>query len=356
MEEKEIVQVHGKKPRIEYLDVAKGIGIMLVVWAHAKAPYMQYMYLFHMPFFFLVSGYLFNSKSSLKRFVLGKVKSLYLPFVIWNLAATALKVLHKPEAFDYYKKIALEIILTLNKDGQFFGATWFLGSLFVVSIAYKLMDYFIKDCAWKRNFITLCFVAAGMIGFEITFQYMISRTLVLGMFYAIGYFIKENQDKFQEFDKLGFVIAAFFIFVITGKGNSVNMSTNSYKYVFTFVIGALLASYVVLYLSRWIAKVHFLPVRIVKQVCMFCSKRSVDIVIWQFVAFRIVIAIQLYRDNISLSHILDYYPVYSVAHGWWFVYFLVGMVVPIIWGFILDVPGAILSRIRKKQKAYKENA
>lgn len=33
-----------QKKRIDYLDLAKGIGILLVVWAHARGPYSSYMY------------------------------------------------------------------------------------------------------------------------------------------------------------------------------------------------------------------------------------------------------------------------------------------------------------------------
>lgn len=33
--------------RIGYYDIAKGIGIFCVVYAHAKAPFNKYMYLYH---------------------------------------------------------------------------------------------------------------------------------------------------------------------------------------------------------------------------------------------------------------------------------------------------------------------
>ena len=47
--------------RIVYIDIAKGIGILLVALAHADislfSPYLhQLIYAFHMPLFFLVSG------------------------------------------------------------------------------------------------------------------------------------------------------------------------------------------------------------------------------------------------------------------------------------------------------------
>ena len=35
------------KQRAGYLDIAKGIGILLVVWAHARGPFSTYIYQFH---------------------------------------------------------------------------------------------------------------------------------------------------------------------------------------------------------------------------------------------------------------------------------------------------------------------
>ena len=74
-----------REKRSEILDIAKGIGILLVVWAHAKGPFSKYIYQFHMPFFFLVSGYLYNKDDSPKVFIWKKTKSLYVPFITWNI-------------------------------------------------------------------------------------------------------------------------------------------------------------------------------------------------------------------------------------------------------------------------------
>jgi polysaccharide biosynthesis protein PslL len=51
--------------RIVHIDIAKGIGILLVVLAHnglqAYAPFLhQFIYAFHMPLFFFLSGMFFK--------------------------------------------------------------------------------------------------------------------------------------------------------------------------------------------------------------------------------------------------------------------------------------------------------
>ena len=54
--------------RIRWLDAAKAIGIVLVVLGHISrdAALVQWIYLFHMPLFFFVSGWVYKKKNVLK--------------------------------------------------------------------------------------------------------------------------------------------------------------------------------------------------------------------------------------------------------------------------------------------------
>ena len=44
----------------EYWNIVKGIGIILVVVAHLWLDMTRYLYIFHLPLFFFISGYLYN--------------------------------------------------------------------------------------------------------------------------------------------------------------------------------------------------------------------------------------------------------------------------------------------------------
>ena len=105
--------------RIEWLDIAKGIGIFLVVYAHARAPYSSYIYNFHMPFFFLISGVLYKSGGNLKQYIFKKIKTLYIPFVGWNLIFIIGKSLIRHENISPGN--IFRVFLTLDKDGEFWG-------------------------------------------------------------------------------------------------------------------------------------------------------------------------------------------------------------------------------------------
>lgn len=148
------------KTRNKGLDIAKGIGIILVVLGHACSPASLFTAQFHMPLFFVISGYLFDGRNSVKDFIKRKINSLYLPFIIWNIlfiGLTVLKnILTSTPTLGYAVKSVIKTLLTLDKHVHL-GATWFLGALFVMSILYKLCDTYINPKKYKRLLITLFF-------------------------------------------------------------------------------------------------------------------------------------------------------------------------------------------------------
>lgn len=310
------------------LDIAKGIGILLVVWAHAKAPYNSYMYLFHMPFFFLISGYLHNHKAEFGTFFKRKVVSLYLPFVGWNLAVTVLKLLENPHRWKASMQTMVEILLALEKDGEFFGATWFLASLFWVAVIYKAGETLLSRYSWGPTALDLAFVGAGVLAFTVNLPYMQSRTVVLGLFYALGVAARRHAAAVERWMDGRLALVAAVLFVVSGHYNSANMGANEYRHPVLFVVGALLASYALLTFAkladqagqRWRVCGH------INGLLCYFSRRSIDLVIWQFVAFRAIIFLQLALNHLPLSQWRDYYPVYDATHGWWLAYFLCGVV------------------------------
>ena len=78
-----------KMDRDSTLDVLKGIGIILVVIGHSNCPKLldDYIFSFHMPLFFIASGYFFNKKclENKKQYFFKKVQGVYLPFLKWSV-------------------------------------------------------------------------------------------------------------------------------------------------------------------------------------------------------------------------------------------------------------------------------
>jgi len=155
-----------KRVRIEFIDSLKGFAIFLVVWGHCiqnlkkdinffQNSVFEFIYSFHMPLFFMLSGFFFLSclKLTLKDFICKKITQLILPCLVWAIIyglITLLGDVIKNQSIEY-KLILSNIIDPLRWP------FWFLRELFIsfmlVFLFYKI---FKKD--WIVVFLSILFV------------------------------------------------------------------------------------------------------------------------------------------------------------------------------------------------------
>lgn len=138
--------------RIEFIDSLKGFGIFLVIWGHC-IQYLnknihfidnfiyEFIYSFHMPLFFMISGFFFLSslKLNFKDFLYKKFTQLLLPCIVWSIIYTSIYTLAhivKGKTIDY----EFIVLQTFNPYNWPF---WFLKELFIsyilIYLAYKLL-------------------------------------------------------------------------------------------------------------------------------------------------------------------------------------------------------------------------
>ena len=82
--------------RINWIDWAKVFAIYLVALGHllsktgSEGYIFNFIYSFHMPFFFFISGYLFRIKENgLVDFLKSSFRSLLVPYILLNLIGNA---------------------------------------------------------------------------------------------------------------------------------------------------------------------------------------------------------------------------------------------------------------------------
>jgi fucose 4-O-acetylase-like acetyltransferase len=89
------------KSRIEYIDLLKAFAIFCAIWGHSIGdlrtstsewffladPVLKFLITFHMPLFFLISGFLFSSSFDLsfKNFLQKRSAALLIPHVTWSI-------------------------------------------------------------------------------------------------------------------------------------------------------------------------------------------------------------------------------------------------------------------------------
>ena len=95
------------KKRINWVDALKGFGIILVVIGHAGCPnwLVRWIYIFHMPLFFLLSGLMAKESEYLRggQWIKRKTRSLLWPYLIFGI----LEFL-----FDVLKALCVTIVVS----------------------------------------------------------------------------------------------------------------------------------------------------------------------------------------------------------------------------------------------------
>lgn len=132
---------------------------------HTCCPHIlhNFIYMFHMAFFFMTSGYFFNKEKSITQpweFIIKKIKGLYIPFVIWGITFTFLHnifldlKLLTPENHFYGLRETLWKAFTTNTrfipTEEMMGHYWFFSCLFYVSI-FSLLLFFVSNKLFKRR-------------------------------------------------------------------------------------------------------------------------------------------------------------------------------------------------------------
>ncbi len=80
------------RKRLDFIDYAKAIGIILVVIGHINvynSSCKAWIYAFHMPLFFLLSGLLLKPSDNFKAFINKKARRIMVPYFIWGLISAA---------------------------------------------------------------------------------------------------------------------------------------------------------------------------------------------------------------------------------------------------------------------------
>ena len=146
--------------RERWIDNTKGILIILVVLGHIlPPPYAvlttpaSYIFLFHMPAFFMISGYLANpGKRTFMQNILGKAKRILGPYFFYLILIAGPQLLQaglKTSKWYFFKKPLFKF-LKGGQDLNFFycGALWFLTCSFFIYIFFYIIELLPK--VWMK--------------------------------------------------------------------------------------------------------------------------------------------------------------------------------------------------------------
>ncbi len=251
------------KQRDVSIDIAKGIGIILVVFGHTFQIYSvtSWIYAFHMPLFFLLAGYTFNTQENLqnpKRFLKKTFLKLMVPYFAVGFFSYFLYVFLAPTLSLPEVTVNDAALGILNGNGinlPFDVVLWFLPALFFAGAIFLILRFMLKEIT-----LFIGVMAVSVLGIVIGLYYHLPQgfdiAMTVQLFMYCGHILKRTDvlKKIRQNLNTGFLMGiALSMMLVTFVFNSMNgridLMTRIYGQPFMFFIAALSGSISVLFIS-----------------------------------------------------------------------------------------------------------
>ena len=197
--------------RLRYIDIARGIAIISILLGHMSIYSLScFVFTYHVPVFFLVSGYFISEKKTNSQFIKHKLRTLIVPYWIICMAIIILSaIIELLTGGDCFKTAKEWFIAAVYGSGHTYetpfpipgiGAIWFLWALFFAGITVKLLvkaDYRIRILGIAAAF------AAGYLTshYLFWFPFSIQAGLCSAVYVYAGYLAHKYEDSYHRLSK-----------------------------------------------------------------------------------------------------------------------------------------------------------
>lgn len=252
-----------KENRIEEIDLLRGIAIILIVFGHVikDGVVYKFLYSFHVPLFFIVSGMVFRTKNqeNFKEFLKRNFKQLIVPYLIWSYIALIPfaifgnrigNVLNLQITSDNIISYLFGILYGNPKTGFLKAALplWFLPCLFSIRIMMYGI-YKIKNYIKINDYILLIIFFIGLLcSYYLSFNkiilpFSIETAFSMLFFFEIGILLR---NKIEDIRKIKKTYMCFFsiLFLIIGvivqhiNYDTVSVATGEYGNIYLAIIAS----------------------------------------------------------------------------------------------------------------------
>ena len=195
--------------RLAYVDIAKGVAMLLVIIGHcsySEKVLVGWLYSFHMPLFFALSGFTFRPEKykSLREVVSVKARQLIIPYfffsvLLWMLSLLLLDGMH----LEYRHMNELIGIVLSNRLSDYFFALWFLTTLFLAEPILWLTLRLTR----ARTLLLLPLSIAAFFSGSVVLNalhgtYWSADLVPIALsFLLLGYMLRHWMDRFQAISK-----------------------------------------------------------------------------------------------------------------------------------------------------------
>ena len=204
------------KKRVNWIDTVKGIAIVCVMLGHidwGENPLCIWIYSFHMPVWFFLSGVLAYQardtvKPTLPQYAVKKASSLLYPYFTFSMIS--ISYITVCMGFGRHTVILLAAMLSLMGIS---GAMWFLPVMFFSSVLFEALRRLkIHGAVLFGLLIALIWLGDRYTPFE--YYYAVQRVLISVSFIYLGYYYEMSVEFIQ--DKRSTELFAGFLFLVCG--------------------------------------------------------------------------------------------------------------------------------------------
>lgn len=341
--------------RDKTLDIAKGICIILMVIGHSGCPaYLRnFIYMFHMPCFFFISGYLLNDKylTNLKTGLWKKIKGSYYPFVKWSviflLLHNVFAYLHIYDASYSLKEITIKFvrILTMTGSEQLLGGFWFLISLCWASIATILCFHFMRKISifafinkWWGVILLLAITSLwNHLPIRLPAQFG-EQTLLATAFYMSGYIYRKTDLK-STYSQI-IESALFIVPAIAAIYTNLSMSCKG-SIVWLYYIIAMCGTIATIQLSKWLSHKR------IASSLAYIGDKTLYILIFHFLTFKLVSYVYIKYNHLPIDNLAQFSVLKDVNSWMWIAYSVVGISISLLIWELFHFPFLRFKKIEK---------
>ncbi|WP_288153334.1 acyltransferase family protein [Phocaeicola sartorii] len=304
------------KEDIIWLDYARVIGIFLVILGHVEQHFPSFLitdlvlkdvwhiiYLFHMPLFFIISGYLFSGKKNDRvsfSFIYGNIRMLLVSYLIYQIAYIPLILKsHSEEICNgaFWVKVLLGIVMGDGYDTPYSIyiclPCWFIICIIQLRVLFGLvtinqfsgiiLSLFSIVFLWFRKY------------FGLDLFFCLDSTVMAIPYFLFGYWLKSEN---KSFDKLSYgysvlssiALLAILLLILCYNGPA-QMNGPSYgKYVVFCYLAGIAVSLMVFGVSGLFSRLY-MPNKFLKLI----SRNTLFIIFFHFVLVKLLNGLKVYK-------------------------------------------------------------
>ncbi len=282
--------------RIEWVDIAKGVAIVLVCLGHRDIPQSMrvWVYSFHLPFFFFLAGYTtnFESYANFWTYATRKVRVLLVPYFVFGSANVAFHLFF--DRFYRHAAVDLDDALLHLLDGSGVGPLWFILPLFVVEVVSYALNLLPRGK-------TIVVILSSFGGYALSLAFSSSHifwylnvALISLFFFWFARFIRYSRinKRFAKGD-VALFLDALTVHAISLAFNSeiVVMGYNEFGIFPFFLLGGAAGSVVVASVCARLEKT-----RRVKRVFVYFGKNTIPIVAFHYYPGYMILETLFYKS------------------------------------------------------------